>query len=729
MNQIYRTLFILAAVSLVLLLLVGLANWLPAQAGPPQGGNHLIVAAAATPTATATRVPGLPYLVVSPPDSELAIGGMFTVEVRIENVSNLYGADVRLQFDPSVVAVVDASPNSGTQIYPGPFPDVVSQGFVAANSADNVTGEIHYAATLLRPAAPASGSGVLAQIVFRGLASGASPIRFVNAQLSDPEGVQIQVGTADGMLHVRQPGTPTPTATSTATPTPIATHTRTPTPTAVACRELIANGGFESNAAWYHPITPRRADYTTSAAHQGVQSMRHGVRPPTSDTYSYSSAYQSVVIPSNATSAGLSFWYQPHTEDQTWTRSTVEMDAVLDTLGARLRGELLPQGNPPPPANDYQLALILDRRYNILQRIVYSNRNDGTWISQTADLMAYRGRRINLYFDVINNGRNGRTWMFVDDVSLQVCTGGTTATTSLQGQVTLQGRQDHSQTAIAIDEQNWCTTTDRLGMFGCELGPDDPPALSVSAVHDGYLTAQTQGEQTGQDGVLLPPATLDGGDANNDNVVNLLDLVIVGGSYGTSPPADPRADINGDNVVNLLDLVMVGSNYGLQGPTAWRWTEGATRGSGMAGRVNVVPAGASRSAQAEDVPNLRPPQRGRLVRVALRVEDAHDLYAADVRYKFDPTRFQVVDADPARPGVQLTVGSLLPEPRFVVVNKANNLTGEIRFAATLLRPAAPVNGSGVLAWITLRAVEDKPEVMALDQMLEQVDATLAEALK
>jgi hypothetical protein len=742
MNQISRSLFVLAIVSLASLLLAGPASLMPSYAGPPQAvpitnghGTHFTASRVssvlpASPTATPTRVPGLPYLVISPPDHELVVGSVVTVEVRVENVSNLYGADVQLQFNPSVVEVVDANPNPGIQIYPGPFPDVVSQGFVAANSADNGTGDVRYAGTLLRPATPVSGSGVLARIVFRGLAAGVSPIHFANAALSDPDGFSINAGTADGMLHVRQPDTPTPTGTS-VTATPTATSTQTPTPTRVACQDLIANGGFESNAAWYHPITPRRADYTTSAAHSGTWSMRDGVQPPTSDTYSYSSAYQSVVIPGNAASAVLSFWYQPHSEDRTWTRSTVEMDAVLGSLEARLRGEVLPQWDPPPPANDYQLVLILDRRYNILQRIVYSNRNDGTWIHQTADLRAYRGKRINLYFDVINNGRNGRTWMFVDDVSLQVCTDGTSTTTSLQGQVTLQGRQDHSQTAIAIDALNWCTTTDRLGTFGCALGPDDPPALSVSAVHDGYLTAQTQVKQTGQDDVWLPPATLDGGDANNDNAINLLDLVIVGGSYDSSPPADPRADLNGDNVVNIFDLIMVGSNYGLQGPTAWHSAEGSTSGSGsgMAGRVSVVTAGAPRSAQAEDVPNLRLPGRGRLVRVALRVEDAQDLYAVDVRYKFDPTRFQVIDADPARPGVQLAVGSLLPEPQFVAVNAADNATGEIRFAATLLRPAAPVHGSGVLAWITFRGVDDEPEVMASDQMLEPVDATLAEALK
>jgi len=67
----------------------------------------------------------------------------------------------------------------------------------------------------------------------------------------------------------------------------------------------------------------------------------------------------------------------------------------------------------------------------------------------------------------------------------------------------------------------------------------------------------------------LGSITLLGGDANNDNVVNIFDLTIVGVAYGTSPPSDPRADINNDNIVNILDLVLVGGNYDKRAPRPW----------------------------------------------------------------------------------------------------------------------------------------------------------------
>ncbi len=61
-----------------------------------------------------------------------------------------------------------------------------------------------------------------------------------------------------------------------------------------------------------------------------------------------------------------------------------------------------------------------------------------------------------------------------------------------------------------------------------------------------------------------PPTTLPG-DLNSDNVVNILDLVIVGSNFGkdyNNVGTDKRADANGDRVINILDLVIVGSNFG-----------------------------------------------------------------------------------------------------------------------------------------------------------------------
>ena len=50
------------------------------------------------------------------------------------------------------------------------------------------------------------------------------------------------------------------------------------------------------------------------------------------------------------------------------------------------------------------------------------------------------------------------------------------------------------------------------------------------------------------------------GDINNDGVVNIQDLVIVGANFGKTGQND--ADVNGDGVVNIIDLVMVAGAFG-----------------------------------------------------------------------------------------------------------------------------------------------------------------------
>jgi hypothetical protein len=61
---------------------------------------------------------------------------------------------------------------------------------------------------------------------------------------------------------------------------------------------------------------------------------------------------------------------------------------------------------------------------------------------------------------------------------------------------------------------------------------------------------------------------LKGGDGNNSNSINVLDLNILKGSYGKStgnPGYDERADFDNSGVVNVLDLNILKSNYGRVG--------------------------------------------------------------------------------------------------------------------------------------------------------------------
>lgn len=106
-----------------------------------------------------------------------------TVEVRAENVTDMYGAEFRLRYDPNLLSVQDlATDQEGIQIEPGSFLPA-QEGFVVANQVDETNGTITFALTLLNPAPAVSGSGPLARITFKRLQNSPATIEIERAKL------------------------------------------------------------------------------------------------------------------------------------------------------------------------------------------------------------------------------------------------------------------------------------------------------------------------------------------------------------------------------------------------------------------------------------------------------------------------------------------------------------------------------------------------------------------
>lgn len=96
---------------------------------------------------------------------------------------------------------------------------------------------------------------------------------------------------------------------------------------------------------------------------------------------------------------------------------------------------------------------------------------------------------------------------------------------------------------------------------------------------------------------------------------------------------------------------------------------------------------------------------GQDVVVDIYVENVAELYGADVRLGFDPTKMQVVDSDAAATGIQIEPLDTFLSPDFVVRKVADNDAGTIWYAATQVNPSVEVTGSGPIARITLHPLE------------------------
>lgn len=210
------------------------------------------IAMPASPALASPALQGGATVTISPPDGTVACGNNVTVDVRVNDVTGLYGIDFRISYDPAVVEVVDANPAApGVQIQAGTFPDVSGgRGLIQVNSVDVGTGTISYAATLINPTPPEAGtSGIAAQITFRGVAAGSSDIEFTSVLLSDQPARPIQAVPVDGSLTVTCDGGPPPTNTPvpgqpTATTVP-GQPSATPLPTQVGglkCEHIVKRG-------------------------------------------------------------------------------------------------------------------------------------------------------------------------------------------------------------------------------------------------------------------------------------------------------------------------------------------------------------------------------------------------------------------------------------------------------------------------------------------------------
>ncbi len=173
-----------------------------------------------------------------------------------------------------------------------------------------------------------------------------------------------------------------------------------------ACVELVANGGFEVDAAWELPLTAYPARYSTAQARTGSRSMQVGIVATAEDEYSFSSAQQTMTIPSEVGSAGLHFWLYTVSDEP-----AVPASLPVPSLAPQ---EVL--------ADDAQYVKLYSDSGALLSTLWSGRLDDASWTQHGGfDLSAYAGQTVRLYFGVFNDGDGAATGMYVDDVSLVLC--------------------------------------------------------------------------------------------------------------------------------------------------------------------------------------------------------------------------------------------------------------------------------------------------------------------
>lgn len=136
----------------------------------------------------------------------------------------------------------------------------------------------------------------------------------------------------------------------------------------------------------------------------------------------------------------------------------------------------------------------------------------------------------------------------------------------ITGQVELQGRTNWSGAEAAALPIGISDTTDVDGWYALTV-PTATYTVTVEMVR--YLDAsRTVALVRGEN--LLSRVRLLGGDANDDDEIDIVDIGIIGGMYDTAvDPATERADINADGLVDIVDVVLAAGNYTRTSPVPW----------------------------------------------------------------------------------------------------------------------------------------------------------------
>ena len=156
-----------------------------------------------------------------------------------------------------------------------------------------------------------------------------------------------------------------------------------PTATPIGCYDTVANGGFETTSIWY----TTNAAYTRDDSFEGLWSMRVGPEPPLTNSSGESYVQQALILPDDASSIQLRFWWQRFGQDK----------------------------------GDHYAVRLYNSSWELLDELIVTSGKAPYWEQETADLTEWAGQQVYLRFAVVNDGNEDAAWFRLDEVAVQVC--------------------------------------------------------------------------------------------------------------------------------------------------------------------------------------------------------------------------------------------------------------------------------------------------------------------
>jgi len=159
-------------------------------------------------TLTPTRAQTTTVVYIDPPEVDnLFSPAQFTISVKVANVTNLYGLDFQLGWDPTIithVSHVKKIPKDGSPAYPDgimykPTINVIDQVDENAGMPGSEPGTMYWLSEAsMLPAKSFNGSGTIVEMTFQVVGLGTSPLKIIACTLADKDGNPISYTAKSG---------------------------------------------------------------------------------------------------------------------------------------------------------------------------------------------------------------------------------------------------------------------------------------------------------------------------------------------------------------------------------------------------------------------------------------------------------------------------------------------------------------------------------------------------